>query len=309
MMTYQELKERQGWPLEQKIDHAAGVVSTFLARTDGKAYLSTSGGKDSGVMVDIVRRFVDKDIPAVFCNTGNEYPESVQFVRRTTDNLVTIRPDMRVAEIIAKYGFPLVSKEQSRYIWQARHTNSEKLRRLRLHGNADGIGKIAERWKFLIGAPFDVSEKCCDYLKKRPFERFHKQTGLYPIIGTMAGESRLRLQKWLRHGCNSFESSLVASYPLSIFTDADVWAYIRRFNLPYSPVYDMGFRRTGCLFCGFGCHIGGDRRFYLLKKHKPKIYDHFMRMTNSGISYREALQFCGVDFPDRNTTTQLQLDF
>jgi hypothetical protein len=33
-MTNEELKFRQGWTLEQKIDHAVGVVSVFLAKTD-----------------------------------------------------------------------------------------------------------------------------------------------------------------------------------------------------------------------------------------------------------------------------------
>jgi 3'-phosphoadenosine 5'-phosphosulfate sulfotransferase (PAPS reductase)/FAD synthetase len=160
----------------------------------------------------------------------------------------------------------------------------------------------------LIDAPFDVSEKCCTYLKRKPFEKFHKKTGLFPVIGTMAGESRLRLQKWLKHGCNSFESNMIASYPMSIWTENDVWAYIRRFNLPYSPIYDMGIRRTGCMVCGFGCQMKGDRRFYFLKEHKPKIYDHFMQMKNNGITYREALRFCGIDFPDA-INRQMKIEF
>jgi 3'-phosphoadenosine 5'-phosphosulfate sulfotransferase (PAPS reductase)/FAD synthetase len=306
-VTYEELKYRQGWTLEQKIDHSAGVVSTFLAKTDGKGYISCSGGKDSGVMLDITRRFVDKNVPAVFCNTGNEYPEVVKFVRQT-ENLITVRPDMQIRQIIEKYGFPLIIKEQSLYIRQAKHTNSEKLRHIRLFGSINGIGKIAERWKFLIDAPFDVSEQCCNFLKKKPFEKFHKQTGLYPVIGTMACESRLRFQKWLKHGCNSFETNMIASYPLSIWTENDVWAYIRKFNLPYSPIYNMGIKRTGCVVCGFGCQTKGDRRFYFLKENRPKIYEYFMGLKNNGVSYREALQFCGIDFPDSNNK-QLQIKF
>jgi 3'-phosphoadenosine 5'-phosphosulfate sulfotransferase (PAPS reductase)/FAD synthetase len=179
---------------------------------------------------------------------------------------------------------------------------------IRLHGGIKGIGKIAEKWKFLIQALFDVSEQCCNFLKKKPFEKYHKETGLFPVIGTMAGESRLRLQKWLQHDCNFFESNMTASYPLSIWTENDVWAYIRKFSLPYSPIYDMGLKRTGCMVCGFGCHIKGDRRFYFLKETKPKIYEYFMQLKNSGVSYREALQYCGIDFPDKRWR-QLKFDF
>ncbi|MDR3266276.1 MAG: phosphoadenosine phosphosulfate reductase family protein [Tannerella sp.] len=306
-MTYEELKYRQSWTLEQKIDHSVGVVSAFLVKTNGNAYISYSGGKDSGVMLDIIRRFVDKTISAVFCNTGNEYPEVVKFVRQT-DSVTVIRPEIHIRQLIEKYGFPLISKEQSQYIRQAKHTNSEKLRNIRLHGSIKGIGKIAERWKFLINAPFDISEKCCYFLKKKPFAKFQKQTDLFPIIGTMAGESRLRLQKWLQHGCNLFDTDKAASYPLSIWSESDIWAYIRKFNLPYRPIYDLGLRRTGCMFCGFGCHIKGDRRFYFLKETKPKIYEYFMQMQNNGVTYKEALQYLGIDFPD-GTNRQTRIDF
>jgi 3'-phosphoadenosine 5'-phosphosulfate sulfotransferase (PAPS reductase)/FAD synthetase len=306
-MTYDELRQRQSWTLEQKIDHSAGVVSDFSSKTNGNIFASFSGDKDSSVMVDIIRRFVDKNLPAVFCNTGNEYPEVVKFVRQT-DNVTVIRPEIQVKQIIEKYGFPLISKEQSQYIRQARHTGSDKLRNIRLHGSINGIGKIAKRWKFLIDAPFDVSEQCCTFLKKKPFDKFRRETGLFPIIGTMAGESRLRLQKWLKHGCNSFETNMIASYPLSIWTENDIWAYIRKFNLPFSHIYDLGLRRTGCMVCGFGCHIKGDRRFYFLKEHNHRIYEHFMKMENSRVSYREALQYCGIDFPD-SRNRQLQIQF
>jgi 3'-phosphoadenosine 5'-phosphosulfate sulfotransferase (PAPS reductase)/FAD synthetase len=278
-----------------------------MEKMNGKVYASISGGKDSGVMLDIIRRFVDRNVPAVFCNTGNEYPEVVKFVRQT-ENLKVIRPDIHIRQIIEKYGFPLIGKEQSQYIRQAKHTNSEKLRNIRLYGGEKGIGKISSRWKFLMDAPFDISEKCCYFLKKKPFAKFHKETGLYPVIGTMAGESRLRLQKWLKSGCNSFESNMIGSYPMSIWTENDVWTYIRKFRLPYCSIYDMGIRRTGCMICGFGCFAKNDNRFYFLKENRPKLYEHFMQMANNGISYREALQYCGIDFPD-GTVKQMKIEF
>ena len=96
------------------------------------------------MLLDLVRRFVDKNCPAVFCNTGAEYPDVVTFVH-SFDNVIIIKPEHTFKEIIEQRGFPLVSKEQSRYIRQARHTKSDKLRAMRL--NADR-GKT--ELKFLI---------------------------------------------------------------------------------------------------------------------------------------------------------------
>lgn len=77
-MTVKELQKRQGWSLDHKIDHALGVIDQFLSKTD--AYVSFSGGKDSTVLLDLCQ-IIKPDIKAAFCNTGNEYPEIVQFVR------------------------------------------------------------------------------------------------------------------------------------------------------------------------------------------------------------------------------------
>jgi 3'-phosphoadenosine 5'-phosphosulfate sulfotransferase (PAPS reductase)/FAD synthetase len=302
-MTYEELKYRQSWTLYQKIDHAAGTIDSFMSKTGGKGYISFSGGKDSTVLLDMARRILRKDFPAVFCNTGNEFPEIVQFVK-TFDNVTIIRPKMRIPDVLSKYGFPLINKEQSQYIRQARNSNSEILRNIRINGdkgrNGQLLGKIADKWKFLLKAPFEVSEQCCEKLKKVPFKLYEKETGLHPIIGTMAEESRLRFQKWLKYGCNSFETNMIASYPLSIWTEADAWAYIRKFKVPYSSIYDKGCRRTGCMFCGFGCTLekGCFNRFDVLHHLHPKAYMTFMNYTNNGVTYREALEYIGVKLPD-----------
>lgn len=83
-MDIAELRERQSWPLMKKIDHALFTIDTFLGRTEGKAYVAFSGGKDSTVLLDLCR-IIKPDIKACFVNTGNEYPDIVRFVRELKD--------------------------------------------------------------------------------------------------------------------------------------------------------------------------------------------------------------------------------
>ena len=113
-MDIKELKERQGWSLSQKIDHSLGTIDQFISRLDGKVYVAFSGGKDSTVLLDLCR-IIKPDIMAVFCNTGNEYPDIVKFVNklRKTEgyNIEIIHPKLRPGQVLEKYGFPLVSKE------------------------------------------------------------------------------------------------------------------------------------------------------------------------------------------------------
>lgn len=312
MIDIRTLHERQKWTLEQKIDHAVGTVEAFIARTGKTPYVSFSGGKDSTVLLDLVRRFVDPKIKAVFCNTGNEFPEIVEFVK-TWDNVTIITPRVSVRKVIEKYGFPLLSKETAQCIRQAKTTKSEKLLNIRLHGSdpEKGLtcGKIANKWQFLIKEPFMISEQCCEILKKRPFKKYQRETGEVPILGVMAVESRLRLQQYIkRGGCNSFKDHHTASYPLSIWTGEDVYAYIKKFSVPYCKIYDdPRCTRTGCMFCGFGAQLEKLSRFAFLYELHPKAYEVFMRYENNGVTYREALRKIGVYLPDEDR--QLKFNF
>ncbi len=160
----------------------------FYKRFDGNVYISFSGGKDSTVLLDLAIR-IYPDIQIVFIDTGLEYPEVRNFAMRYT-NVNIIKPDMPFNKVIEKYGYPVVSKEQSQFVSEYR-TSSERsrLKDIRWNGNKWGRGKIAEKWKFLVNAPFLISHKCCDIMKKNPAKKFEKATGLHPIVATMACES------------------------------------------------------------------------------------------------------------------------
>lgn len=297
-MDIKELQYRQSWTLEQKIDHSVGVIESFLnAVGKNNAYISFSGGKDSTVLLDLARRFVDKNIEGVFCNTGNEYPEIVSFVR-SVSNITIIKPKMKPNEVIAKYGFPLISKEQSSYLREAKTTRSSILLNKRLNGDGGKFsGKISDKWLFLLNEKFMISEKCCYALKKSPFASYEKKTNKKPILGIMASESSIRKNQYIRRGgCNSF-SGKIESCPLSIWTDKDIWDYINKFNISYSNIYNTGVSRTGCMFCGFGAHLNSDNRFIILSERYPKYYHLCLNYTNNQTTYKDALIKVGVLLP------------
>lgn len=289
-ITADELQDRLKLSLYQKIDHSIGVIEQFYNYTSGKMYVSFSGGKDSTVLLHLVR-MVYPDTKAMYIKSGNDYPETHKFVN-TFDNVDIVRPKLTMKSIIQKYGFPLVSKEMAMYIYDAKHTKSEKMYNLRMHGIRNGVksrqGCIFKKWQYLVDEPFDVSHKCCKYLKKEPARLYEKSSGLKPIIGNMANESSLRKQQYLKYGCNVLEDNKQASFPLSIWTEDDIWAYIKMFSLDYNPLYDKGFERTGCMVCGFGAHKDTER-FDRLQCLYPKVYETFMSYENNGVPFKCAL--------------------
>lgn len=253
--------------------------------------MSFSGGKDSTVLLDLIKNTPGVyDVPAVFCDTGLEYPEVRAFALANAD--VVVKPDMTFKAVIEKYGYPVISKEQALYIRQYRHTKSEKLRRLRWDVYPpNGNFAISKKWRHLVNAPFEISEKCCDVMKKAPFKKYEKESGRLPYIATMAEESRLRYQEYLQHGCNAFDNKRRKSTPLGFWTEQDILSYMKESGIEYASVYGQviaadlfgeeleltGCSRTGCMFCMFGAHLEAQpNRFQLMKRTHPKQYEYCM---------------------------------
>ena len=286
------LRERQAWPLKKKIIITKRRIIDWYRAFDGNVSISFSGGRDSTVLVHIVRS-IYPNVPAVFCNTGLEYPENVSFVK-SMSNIEIIRPAVPFHIIIKKWGYPVISKRVAQYIGEVQKANAynKATVRLRLTGKkTDGrfssISMIPKRWQFLCNAPFKISDKCCKEMKKRPFEKYVKRTGRYPIIGTMAAESQLREQTYLRYGCNRFDLQMPNSNPLSFWTNKDIIEYIKLYNLSYSKVYDIPeIESTGCMFCLFGIHLEqrdkGTNRFVLMKKYHPKHWKYCVEKLGAG---------------------------
>ena len=312
-MTRQELIERQGWSLEQKIDHALGVIEHFYNKLNGQVYISFSGGKDSTVLYWLARK-IYPDIKAVFCNTGNEYPDIVKFVREMKDsglNIDIIQRKLKPKEVLAKYGFPLVSKETSQLVRAIRYNPNSKRSQRAMNLPKTQLYAMPRKWEFLINERFDTSNMCCDKLKKEPFFYYSRDNGLAPILGTLADESRLRTSTYIRRGgCNVFNEETLyksSSLPLSIWTEKDIWDCIKKYNIPIADIYNKGVERTGCMFCGFGIQYAHDNRLQIAYENYPKFYHLFMNYQNHGVTYRDAARkVCsarGLHLPDEKPQT------
>jgi len=232
-------KEMLKAPLQAKLDYTKTLIMDWYAQFDGNVYTSFSGGKDSTVLNHIVRS-IYPEVPAVFANTGLEYPEIVEFTK-TIEGLIVLKPKMSFRQVLDRYGFPIISKEQSQYIMQYRNAKSEKTKDTRWNGNKWGQGKISEKWKRLVDAPFLITDKCCDIFKKNPFKQYEKHTGRKGFVGVMAGESIFRQKAYLTGECNAFKAKRPISKPMLFWNDENVWEYLKTRKVPYSKIYDMGY--------------------------------------------------------------------
>lgn len=377
-----DLYQMQSLPLSAKVRMTARRIDDWVSEfgEDG-VYLSFSGGKDSTVLVDIVRNVCGyRNISLVFVDVPTQYPELKQFAM-AFDNLEILKPKISFAEVCEQYGFPMISKEVSNCVSGARkyvkyldsqksnntiltdrqtipyacymadllgidrriNKQNEKYNSLqmgvipsgseyrlrRLNGElTDSKGNYSqfnqEKYKFFLDAPFEISDMCCDVMKKKPAHDYEKKTGRRPIMATMASESTMRTQKWLKDGCNAFNVTRPHSNPMSFWTEQDVLLYIKENNLPICSVYGevvtdyesmgqcenqmsfadfgifdkerpllktTGCQRTGCVLCGFGCHLEKESRFLRLKETHPKFHNLLYILKNNGVTYAEAIDW------------------
>ena len=221
--------------------------------------LSFSGGKDSTVLKHLIRS-VNTNIKSVFCNTGVEYNSIVDFVK-SFDDIQIVKPKKTFVDVIKDYGYPIISKEQSRYLSDIKNPKvCQKLKDIRL---SNGNFTISKKWRWLLETDIKISDKCCYHLKKSPLIRLK----YYYFTGERIQESNLRKQRY--HSCILPNKCI----PLRLWSDELVNKYIAYHNIKICDIYKHE-KRTGCKFCLYGIHLEPrPNRIDRLKFIEPKSYE------------------------------------
>lgn len=294
-------RTRLKYDLPVKILLTKKRIREWYEHYKGEVFVSFSGGKDSTVLLNIARTMYPK-IPAIFVNTGMEYPEIQSFVK-TFDNVEWLKPKNNFVEVIKKYGIPVISKSNACAISRYRKTKDSVQKYHRLNGWPNGKkGMIPKKWQYLIHAPFRISDYCCEIMKKNPIKKFMKKSGKFPMTGMMAIESDMRLRQYEKNGCNAFNLQSPISWPIAFWTEENIWEYIHMENISYSTIYDMGEKRTGCMFCLFGIQNekNGKNRLQRMKKNHPLQYKFLIEklryndvidFINTGLKENEKIKY------------------
>ena len=302
------LKELQNLPLNDKIALSKVRIEEFVSKMGGgqNVVVSFSGGKDSTVLLNIVRE-IDPDIKGVYCDTGLEYPE-IKAIVKSYKNIDIIKPKMNFKDVIKEYGWVYPSKEIAKAInayqrnvpWGIAAISRGEF----VNGNKSLIYTDRYmKWKYVADSGVNISSKCCDIMKKEPFDEYQKENNVGVIIGTMASESKLRKDHWREDGCNVIKKR--KSKPLSFWTEQDIFEYIVRNNIEIADVYGKivknkktgkwettGEKRTGCMFCLIGSHLEKPNKIQRMKITHPNIYNYCLNQ----LGMKEVMKKIGVPY-------------
>ncbi|MDR2020490.1 MAG: phosphoadenosine phosphosulfate reductase family protein [Treponema sp.] len=238
-------------------------------------YVCISGGKDSSViqelciMAKVKREFVHN-------HTSVDHPETVYFIRKEKKRLEDLGHNFRIE-------IPRFQDGRQKTMWNL----------------------IPQK-----GLPTRIVRWCCQELKEYGGE------GRYCITGVRWEESARRKKGRALHEIsgktkdkniilnndNDMKRRLTESCipqkkfvlnPIIDWTEQDVWDFIKKYKLPYNPLYDIGYKRVGCV----GCPLSS-------KNHKkelgflPKYKAAYFRAAKRLVERRSA------DLPEKVNTPE-----
>ena len=288
---------------------------------------SVSGGSDSDVMLDICWR-CDKDnkIEYVWYDTGLEYQATKDHLKVLEDKYgITIIREKATKSIpysCQHLGQPFISKRVS-----------EMMQRLQRNGfmwedeDFDTLYqrypncKIALGWwcnifecvsfnikynkwlkEFILENPptFKISNKCCDYAKKKVVKSLIKNNKYdLNIFGIRKAEGGARAQAHKScfdnndDGCDNYK-------PLFWYSDNDKCEYEKHFEVTHSACYSRyGLKRTGCAGCSYGRDF--EVELDVINKYEPRLYVAVNNIFSDAYEYtRKYREFC----KQKNNTTK-----
>ena len=281
----------------EKMDFTVRCIRRAFQRIPEELWcLSWSAGNDSTALSLIMRKQMGLKIHHVMSNTRLEYPETIRNMHRYKKELesegtpITIAyPDKRPMEVWAEDGIPLFSKELA-----------SKYRQWIATGNDNHLKKVPEyliaAFQRLKAAGIMLTDKCCDELKKKPMKKIHKLHGFKgSFTGVRASESQARKLAYLQRGAlyNSSRNRQWLCNPIIHWSEDDVQRCLSEHGVELErPGNGQG--RSGCVNCGFGCHISqarGDKNsLQELKVSNPQMWNR----TMVDWKFQEACDVAGV---------------
>ena len=234
-------------PLSGKIRMAHQVLKTLFKATD-KVAVAFSGGKDSLVALHLALQ-IKPDIPVMFVNTGIEFPESLEYTRQLAQDW-----KLDFHEANAKVNFWRLTEEQGLPVAG--------------RGNTTFMKDLSDQ------AGVKLSNSCCHRMKETPARQFYRKHETEGVVtGLRVSESLMRKMNFADYGALRYSSTYktLISWPLYAWLDEDITKYIERYELPWNPIYERGYKRVGCWAC-LQDMFYKDSRLFTLEKEHPNMY-------------------------------------
>lgn len=183
--------------IDWKEKQSKKVIKAALKRWPKKSMITFTGGKDSMVMLYLIKMSSVNIPPSIFIDHKLHFDETYEFVKK-------IKKDWKIKIDYVNDRYSLNKLMEEKSVVKRR----ELSRILKIKTIDQEIKK--NNWKAMfVGIRWD------EHPARSNEKFFSKRKNHYRI------------------------------HPILHFTEADIWEYIRKYKVPYNPLYDQGYRSVG----------------------------------------------------------------
>jgi phosphoadenosine phosphosulfate reductase len=248
--------------LQDKIEDSIALIKkgeklALLMQPEKGYYIGFSGGKDSQVVLELVRMAGVK-YTAVYNVTTNDPPENVRFIRDNYPDVSFSHPEENFFKIVEKNGLP---------------TRTKRFCCVHLKERG-GIGFVT-----ITGVRHEESVSRSEYQPVMKKGKSKKNAEVKDLD---------RMEE-LNFQCVNGNDKFML-YPILEWTKTDVWQFIARQGLPYNPCYDIT-HRVGCMFCPFA----GTEQILLNADRYPKHWALMKKSFGKFLENKKEKDFETVD--------------
>jgi 3'-phosphoadenosine 5'-phosphosulfate sulfotransferase (PAPS reductase)/FAD synthetase len=265
----------------QKIDIIIERLEAFRLHNPKHAKLSYSGGRDSHLLLHIIRnvlKYNNEQYPAIYAKTGNEYAE-IQH-RIDEQDITVIDNGRRIFEVFKKEGLPLWGKQFSKY-WNDLYVKKWDVK----ISNETILIDYKKRCDWINASGLCVSEKCCKYLKEDVLNKNKAR-----IVGLRMEEKGRRSIGKNKEYDFCVRNSKVLFKPIFDVSNSELLEIEKclGINKNNPNIYNY-LDRTGCVMCGFGTKKQIAEKINYLRWYEPKRAEFYVKFFNEYLKYRKII--------------------
>lgn len=246
--------------LKEKLAKTESMILEYAKEHgEDKIYLALSFGIQSTLLFYICKKLLGKKLVCCFADTTLEFPGNLALKNRIESEypeieIVTVTPKYTAEYIFKHFGYPLISKLQSRCIHDAKKFLAEEGDCEHFRKTMDtklGMYTVSRKWQYLVADFVDgkyipayedlnISNKCCEYLKLQPIRSFERITKrYYSITGELGTGDEGIQRKFAFNKSEKGESKTMKCTPLGHWTMQDILKYLYECGaMPYLATND-----------------------------------------------------------------------
>ena len=255
-----------------KVDKAIMRLQTY--EPPEGYYLCFSGGKDSCV-IKALADMAGVKYDAHYSISSVDPPELVRFIKDVHPDVIMEHARDKDGNIVTMWNLiPTKTMPPTRIV---RYCCAY----LKENGGKGRLKVTGVRWAESARRKKSHSE--VTFADKKAKRAIEKELSGEDFSSTPQGGVVLRLDNRenarIVEMCYKNHTTLIN--PIIDWTDAEVWEFIREYNVPYCSLYDEGFKRLGCIGCPMGTVEHRRYEFERWPKYKDLYLKAFEKMVES----------------------------